>query len=115
MMLALEQSDIFSSYDIITKLPYWVTFITLFVGVLQIGYPNIGSAKEISISLIVVSIASLFLNFFNSEKIKYDEIGVTLTQQFKQLRMLYFKVKTYGEDRLWIGNSRNGRSNVNIL
>lgn len=83
----------FASYDIITKCPYWVSFVTLSVGVLQLGYPEFNYNKEISIGLIITSIASLFLNFFNSEKNQYDSVGIELTQMYNGLRSLYYHVK----------------------
>ncbi len=83
----------FASYDIITKCPYWISFVTLSVGVLQLGYPEFNYNKEISIGLIITGIASLFLNFFNSDKNKYDLVGIELTQIYNGLRSLYYKVK----------------------
>jgi len=83
----------FASYDIITKFPYWISFITLSVGVLQLGYPEFNYNKEISIGLIITGIASLFLNFFNSERSQYDLVGIELTQIYNGLRSLYYRVK----------------------
>jgi hypothetical protein len=83
----------FSSYDLIVKLPYWISFITLAIGVFQLGYPDIPYNKEISIALIIISIASLFLNFFNSTVNDYNLAGIKLTQIFNELKKLYYEVK----------------------
>lgn len=83
----------FASYDIITKFPYWISFVTLSVGVMQLGYPEFDYNKEVSIGLIITGIASLFLNFFNSDKNQYDLVGIELTQMYNGLRSLYYRVK----------------------
>lgn len=83
----------FATYDIITKCPYWISFITLSVGVLQLGYPEFNYNKEISIGLIITGILSLFLNFFNTEKEQYDDVGKKMTIMFNSLRSLYYRVK----------------------
>lgn len=83
----------FASYDIIVKLPFWISFIVLSVGIIQVAYPNILFNKEISIGLIVVGIASLSINFYTDNKDAYDKTGVRLTQLFNKLRDLYLTVK----------------------
>lgn len=83
----------FASYDIIIKLPYWISFIVLSVGILQLSYENFQFQKEVSILLILVSIASLFLNFYNSTKEDYRVKGIELTKLFNELRMLYFRIE----------------------
>ena len=83
----------FASYDIVIKLPYWISFIVLSVGILQLSYEDFWFQKEVSITLILVSIASLFLNFFNSTKEDYRDKGVELTKLYTELRMLYSKVE----------------------
>lgn len=83
----------FASYDIIIKLPYWISFIVLSVGILQLSYENFQFQKEVSILLILVSIASLFLNFYNSSKEDFRVKGVELTKLFNELRMLYYRIE----------------------
>lgn len=83
----------FASYDILIKLPYWISFIVLSIGILQLAYDPFPYGKEVSIILILISIASLFLNFFNSTKDDYNDKGVELTKQFNGLRQIYLKVK----------------------
>lgn len=52
----------FASYDIIMKLPSWIGFITLALGIIQLGYPVIGNCKWLSTILILVSVAALYIN-----------------------------------------------------
>jgi len=84
----------FASYDIICKMPYWISFFVLAVGVVQIGYPNMSYNKEISIGLIIVSVASLFLNVYSEDKDKYDSSGKEITSLFNSLKKLYMNVKS---------------------
>lgn len=83
----------FSSYDIVIKLPSWIGFITLGLGIIQLGYPVIGNCKWLSTILILVSVAALYINVFNFSADKFDEEGIRLTKIFNRLRNLYFKVK----------------------
>lgn len=83
----------FASYDIIIKLPYWISFIVLSIGILQLAYDPFPYGKEVSVILILISIASLFLNFFNSTKDNYKNVGIELTKQFNSLRQIYLRIK----------------------
>lgn len=83
----------FASYDIIVKLPYWISFIVLSIGILQLAYDPFPYGKETSVVLILISIASLFLNFFNSTKDDYKDKGVDLTKHFNGLRQIYLRIK----------------------
>jgi hypothetical protein len=83
----------FASYDIIVKLPYWISFVSLAIGIIQVSCYDIIYDKEISIVLILISIAALFLNFFNSSVNDYSRVGAQLTKNFNDLKTLYFKVK----------------------
>lgn len=87
----------FASYDIIIKLPSWIGFITLSLGIIQLGYPVLGNCKWLSTVLILVSVASLYINVFNSTSENFEKEGIRLTQLFNQLRNLYLKVK--GSDK----------------
>lgn len=84
----------FASYDIICKMPYWISFFVLAAGVIQMGYPDFPCNKEISIGLIIVSIASVFLNKYSEAKDIYNQSGISITQQFNELKKLYFTVRS---------------------
>lgn len=84
----------FASYDLVIKLPSWIGFITLGLGIIQLGYPVIGNCKWLSTILILVSVAALYINVFNSSADKFEEEGIRLTKIFNRLRNLYFKVKS---------------------
>ena len=84
----------FASYDLVTKLPSWIGFITLALGIIQLGYPVIGNCKWLSTILILVSVAALYINVFNATADKFEVEGIRLTKIFNKLRNLYLKVKS---------------------
>jgi hypothetical protein len=84
----------FASHDIIVKLPSWIGFITLSIGILQLYYSVLGNNKELSVILILISVASLYLSVFNSSIEKFDKEGIRETQIFNKLKNLYFTVKS---------------------
>ncbi|OOV25799.1 hypothetical protein BXU11_14095 [Flavobacterium sp. LM5] len=84
----------FASHDIVVKLPSWIGFITLSIGILQLYYSVLGSNKELSVLLILISVASLYLSVFNSNIEKFEKEGVRETQIFNKLKNLYFTVKS---------------------
>lgn len=88
----------FASYDIVIKLPSWIGFITLSLGIVQLGYPVVGNCKWLSTLLILVSVAALYINVFNSTADRFEQEGIRLTQLFNRLRNLYLKVKSSNEN-----------------
>lgn len=84
----------FASYDIINKLPSWVGFISLAVGIVQIAYENIPFNKELSILLILVGIAIIYIEVFKGIAGNYELEGVRLTRLFNKTRDLYYLAKS---------------------
>lgn len=84
----------FASHDIIVKLPSWIGFITLGIGILQLGYASLGNNKELSAALILVSVAALYISIYNSSCDKFEKEGIRCTKLFNQLRDLYFLVQS---------------------
>lgn len=83
----------FASYDILIKLPSWVGFVSLSIGILQLGYNSLGGNKELSAFLIIISVAIMYLNCFNAKIDDFNEEGTRLTNNFNSLRFLYLRVK----------------------
>ncbi|WP_182921951.1 SLATT domain-containing protein [Pedobacter planticolens] len=83
----------FASYDIINKLPSWVGFISLGVGVIQMAYEHMRFNKELSILMIIVGIAILYADSFKSKLEEYEIEGIRLTKIFNRLRDMYYIVK----------------------
>lgn len=84
----------FSSYDIINKLPSWVGFISLAIGIIQIAYENIAFNKELSILLIFVGIAIMYIDVFKDKADDYNNEGIRLTRVFNLTRDLYYLAKS---------------------
>lgn len=84
----------FSSYDIINKLPSWIGFISLAIGVIQAAYENIRFNKEISILMIFVGIAILYADSFKGKLEEYEKEGVRLTRIYNKLRDLYLAAQS---------------------
>lgn len=83
----------FASHDIVVKLPSWIGFITLAIGILQLGYSSLGNNKELSATLILISVASMYIGFYNSSIDSFQKEGDRLIQIFNKLRDLYFTVE----------------------
>jgi hypothetical protein len=88
----------FASHDIVVKLPGWIGFITLAIGILQLGYTSLGCNKELSATIILVSVASLYLSAYNARVQDYDKEGIRLTTLFNRLRDLYYTVQAKEDD-----------------
>lgn len=84
----------FASYDIINKLPSWVGFTSLIIGIIQIAYENIPFNKELSILLIFVGIAIIYIDAFKNKVDDFNAEGVRLTRIFNSTRDLYYQVKS---------------------
>ncbi|UPZ36518.1 SLATT domain-containing protein [Sphingobacterium sp. PCS056] len=82
----------FASYDIINKLPSWIGFVSLAIGIIQIAYNNIPFDKELSIILIFVGIGIMYIDVFKGKVDDYNNEGIRLTKLFNQTRDLYYKV-----------------------
>ncbi len=89
----------FASYDILTKMPNWISFIGLAIGIIQIAYTEFPNQKEISVILIIVSIAGFYINFSSKEINKYMKSGEEITQIYNKLRQLYLTVDSSHNDK----------------
>lgn len=87
----------FASFDMINKLPSWVGFISLAIGIIQISYNKISIDKELSILLIFVGIAIMYLEVFKSKVEDFEKEGIRLTKLFNSIRVLYYQTKSDNE------------------
>jgi hypothetical protein len=100
----------FASYDILTKIPNWISFIGLAIGIIQVAYDSFPNQKEISVLLIIVSIAGFYINFSNKEINKYKKAGEKLTQIYNKLRQLYLNVDSSENDKF-----KNEKKELDLL
>ena len=83
----------FATFDTVSKLPGWISFMTLSVGVGGLFIPQL-SAKVPSAVLIIAGIGALFVSFYRGDE--YDDAGKELTAIFTRLRNLYHSVQGGG-------------------
>lgn len=82
----------FATYDIIEKIPGWVTFISCVGAILALFVPSF-EAKWVSATFIIISVGAGSILLYDRDKLKYAEVGNALTQRFHELRILYHEVK----------------------
>lgn len=87
----------FSTLDIVEKAPGWINVIAFIIGVYALIFPALAAAG-ISATLVIASALTIYVTFYNSDKQKYDEAGVSLTRSYNQLRDLYAEVKAQPDD-----------------
>ncbi|NYH24231.1 SLATT domain-containing protein [Paraburkholderia bryophila] len=87
----------FSTLDIVEKAPGWINVIAFIIGVYALIFPALAAAG-ISATLVIASALTLYVTFYNSDKQKYDDAGVSLTRSYNQLRDLYAEVKAQSVD-----------------
>lgn len=83
----------FATYDIIEKLPGWVTFISGAAAILALFVPAL-EAKWVSATFIIISLGTGNILLYDRDRSKYAEVGAALTERFHELRVLYYEVKT---------------------
>ena len=88
----------FASHDIVVKMPSWIGFTTLAIGIIQLGYSSFSENKELSTALILISVISLYISVYNSDAEKFEKEGVRLTKIFNKLMDLYYIVKSSSKD-----------------
>lgn len=84
----------FATYDIISKVPGFISVIGLLIGVGQLAYPDGPFDTAISTVLIMASIVGMTIPPYINEKDKYNDQGIIMTQLFNELRQLYLKVQS---------------------
>jgi hypothetical protein len=86
-----------ATYDIIEKLPNWVTLISGGAAVFALFVPVL-EAKWVSATFIVIAFSAVFILLYDRDKQKYHEVGTELTARFHDLRLLYSEVKSQPAD-----------------
>lgn len=82
----------FSTYDIVEKMPGWVSLFSASAGIFALFIPYL-EQKWIAAAFIVISIGSASILLYDQEKSKYADAGSKLTAKFHELRLLYHAVK----------------------
>lgn len=88
----------FATFDIVEKVPNLLGLIIFIVGVIQLRFPGYKHNNDISVILICISAAVLYINFYNTEKSKYEKVGIEITEIYYHLRDIYYSVKNSSEE-----------------
>jgi SMODS and SLOG-associating 2TM effector domain 6 len=81
----------FATYDIVSKGPGWIGFISSAVGVFALIYDPL-SAKFPSAILVIAGIASLYLSFYRAEE--YEKAANAQLVLYNKLKSLYRSVQS---------------------
>ncbi|WP_347331024.1 SLATT domain-containing protein [Marinimicrobium locisalis] len=87
----------FATYDIIEKTPGLIGFSSMAFGIFALAEREI-STELTSATFIVLGVIGLYISLYNQEKSDYEQSGVALTKIYNELKALYFKVKSLGEN-----------------
>ena len=83
----------FATYDLICKASGWISFISLAVGVFALFIPELAT-NIISAILIIFGVATMYIQFYDSEKQSYESAGIEQTKIFNELEVIYRNVKS---------------------
>lgn len=81
----------FATYDIVSKGPGWIGFVSLAVGVFALIYDPL-SAKLPSAILVIAGIASLYISFYRAEE--YERSANNQLSIYNRLKSLYLSVQS---------------------
>lgn len=82
----------FATYDIVTKLPPKVTFLSLTISIIGLVWSEI-STYWITVPILLMSIACIYTERYAKDINRYGERGRENTQQWNKLKELYLQVK----------------------
>lgn len=87
----------FATFDIVEKVPGWLTIATLGIGIFGLITPALTNSSLVA-AILVVGIASIYFNQFQDGRAKYAEAGGRLISTFNTLRGIYYDVKSREND-----------------
>lgn len=87
----------FATYDIISKVPGWISFITMAIGIYALVFDGL-NVKGIAATMSIFGIIALYINFYDDKKNQYEKAGIELTKIFNALKNLYFEVQNLPDD-----------------
>lgn len=82
----------FATYDLVERVPGWITFFSLTIGVLGLVYEPLAQKLPAAL-LVVVGIVGLYVGAYDSRKADYEAVGNKLIGLFYELRDLYRSVQ----------------------
>lgn len=82
----------FSTFDIVTRAPIYISFVSIAIGIIELAGPILGG-KAISIILLIAGLMSLVISLFDEDIKKYDKEGIRETILWDRYKNLYQEVK----------------------
>jgi hypothetical protein len=83
----------FATFDIVEKVPGWLTISTIAVGIFGLIIPALTN-NYLSAAILVIGVASIYFNQFQDSREKYAEAGGKLVSNFNVLRGIYHDAKS---------------------
>lgn len=83
----------FATYDIVCKMPGWISLLSLAIGVFALFIPALAD-NVVSATLIIIGVATMYVQFYDGTKEEYKVAGDAHTQIFNQLEVVYRNVKS---------------------
>ncbi len=83
----------FATFDIVEKIPGWLTISTIAVGIFGLIIPALTN-NYLSAAILVIGVASIYFNQFQDGREKYAEAGGKLVSNFNTLRGIYHDAKS---------------------
>lgn len=83
----------FATYDLICKSSGWISFISLAIGVFALFIPQLAT-NVVSAILIIFGVATMYIQFYDSEKSNYEKAGIEQTIIFNELEVIFRNVKS---------------------
>lgn len=87
----------FATYDIVNKVPGFISFLSISVGVLSLAIDAL-TVKHVSAILVVLGIIGLYISFYDMKKDEYNDVGIKLTRMFNELKNIYYDLKNFNGD-----------------
>ncbi|WHU02749.1 SLATT domain-containing protein [Sphingomonas sp. NIBR02145] len=85
----------FATYDIVSKIPGFIGFLSLAVGTLALVIDEL-SKKLPSAAMVILGVIALYIAYYDHTRERYNEVGVELTKIYNNLRKLYRDVQSSG-------------------
>lgn len=82
-----------ATYDIISKAPGWISFISISIGIIALA-TNFELDSYSSALLIIFGISALYIEPYRAEKKKYESVGKKMTSLFHNLKELSARVES---------------------
>lgn len=82
----------FATYDIVTKIPSVVSFISIAIGILGLVFSSF-RVVGVSVCILLLGIVSLYIEKFTSNIEEYHKRGSVNTSMLYKLKNLYYKIK----------------------